>query len=263
MNEFFVSPEGRKLVKVATGLLGILTILAIFKIVSEVQAWSEPTPAVNTITVSGQGYATSTPDIAEFTFSVSQDDKTVSAAEAPVASKMQAILAGLKGLGIADKDIQTSGYDVYPKYHYENAACPAGAYCPSGRQILDGYTVSESVTVKVRDMDNAGQALALVGDKGATNVSGLSLTLDDPNAPFESARLSAIDDARAKADMLAKRLGVRLGKVVAYDDGSSQGPGPVYSLAKGMGGADAAVAPPIPTGENKVSATVSVTYEIK
>ncbi len=212
MNEFWNSVEGKRLAKSLFAALAILTAFLALKVVAAVKDLNYPSPVYNTISVSGTGETSSTPDVATFSFSVSADAKAVSDAQASVTAKTDAILSGLKSLGIEDKDIQTTDYSVYPKYVYQQIACLPGIVCQPSRQIPDGYTVSESVSVKVRKTEDAGKALSLAGDKGATNISSLSLTLDDPQAPLNAARLKAIDNAKSKAEELARRLGVHLGR---------------------------------------------------
>lgn len=224
-----------------------------------------PNPIYNAITLNGEGEAVGVPDIASFTFNVSQDAKTVSEAQSGVTKKMDAILEALKGLGIAEKDIKTSDYSVYPKYTYSSMPCSPN-YCPPSRQTQDGYTATHSVSVKVRDTEKAGQALALAGDKGASNLSSISFTMDDPDELVNEARAKAIADAKEKANMLAKELGVKIVRVIGYSDNTGGGPMPYYSERSAVGmvvDMQQAKAPTLPTGENKVTLTVSVTYEIR
>jgi len=243
-----------------------LVFLSLFFVCESLNAlkdWQTPVQPTDTISVSGEGQASATPDIATFSFGVSADSAQVSDAQASVTTKTDAILAALKQLGIADADIQTSDYSIYPKYTYASTICQANGICPPQKQVPDGYTVSNSVTVKVRKIDSAGDALAAVGDNGGTNVSGLSFTLDDPNAPQADARAKAIADAKTKAQVLAKDLGVSLGQVVTFtDDTNSGGPMPVYMMNAVSAGA-AAPAPTIATGQNQVTDNVTITYEIR
>ena len=119
---------------------------------------------------------------------------------------------------------------------------------------------------KVRDTAQAGDLLAGVGGKGATEVSGLTFTFDDPNVLQDEARDEAIADAKEKAKVLAKQLGVRLVRVVSFSENGNY-PGPIYYdkavMSSGMGGAEDARAPEISVGQNKVTSSVSVTYEIR
>jgi len=211
-------------------------------------------PAYNSITVNGEGEVFSIPDLATFSFSVSADAKTAALAQEQVTEKMDAILASLKALGIEEKDIKTSDYSVYPKYRYETV----------GNPIQDGFTVTHTVSVKVRKTDDAGKALAIAGEKGATNLSSVSFTVGDPEELNQEARSLAIKDAREKAKALSKELGVRLVRVVSYSDSSNGGVTPFYRVAVDMGG-DAIIekAPTLPMGENKVKVVVNVSYEIR
>lgn len=225
--------------------------------------------AANTINISGHGEIFATPDIATFTYSVVADKPTVADAQAAATAASNAITGYLKSAGIADADIQTSGYSVYPQYDYQNAVCPQVApsggttvYCPPGKQVLKGYEASQSTTVKVRDLGKAGDLLTGVGQKGATNISGLNFTFDNPDAPQDQARSKAIADAKSKAQELAKELGVSLVRVVSFQESSGGYPRPmVYEAAAGKGGA--ASAPEISPGTNTVTDDVTVTYEIR
>lgn len=246
-----------------------LILLAVFLGVSALAGLKDlknPNPVYNAITVNGEGEAFAVPDIASFTFSVSTDAKTVAEAQAGVTEKMDAILAALKGLGIEEKDIKTSDYSVYPKYTYSSQPCSPN-FCPPSKQTQDGYTASHSVSVKVRETEKAGPALSVAGEKGATNLSSISFTVDDQDKIVAEARAEAIKDAKEKAEMLAEELGVKLVRVMGYSDNQGGGPMPYYAERStiGMGGSDMvqAKAPNLPSGENKVNVSVSVTYEIR
>lgn len=218
----------------------------------------------NTISVSGYGEAVAVPDIATFTFSVVSEKSTVAAAQADATTKANATTAYLKSAGIAERDIQTTDYMVSPMYDYVQQACSNGI-CPGGRQVLRGYQVRQTTTVKVRDTAKAGELLGGVGEKGATEVSSLQFTFDDPNKIEDEARTEAIADAKAKADELAKQLGVRIVRVVSFSEsGSGVPPMPYYARGGATAQAlDAKSAPEISTGENKVISNVSITYEIR
>ena len=243
----------------------VLIILAIFlgvKTLGSLMDLREGDPAYNSITVIGEGETFTVPDLATFSFTVSADADTVTAAQEDVTERMDRVLAALDAMGIEEKDIKTTDYSVWPRYSYD--AVPA-IYPPiPGRQVQDGYTASHSVTVKVRDTDKAGAALSLVGENGATNLSSISFTVDDPDEVTAEARSLAIEDAREKAEVLSKELGVRLVRVVSFSDSTDGGVTPYYREAFGMGG-DGAVSsvPTLPTGENKIRVVVNITYEIR
>ena len=245
-----------------------LILLVVFLGVSALSGLKDlrnPNPVYNAITVNGEGEAFAVPDIASFSFSVSEDAPNVSDAQAGVTEKMDAILEALKGAGIEEKDIKTSDYSVYPKYVYSSAPCSVN-YCPPSQSRQDGYTANHSVTVKVRDTEKAGEVLGLAGEKGATNLSSISFTVDDMDAITDEARAEAIKNAKEKAEMLADELGVKIVRVMGYSDNTSGGYPMPYGSAIRMEAAGDMVqakAPTLPTGENKVSISVSVTYEIR
>lgn len=226
----------------------------------------EPT---NTISVSGEGEVFAIPDIAEFTFSVSETAKDVQTAQTNATKKTNASIAYIKEQGIEEKDIKTIDYSVNPHYEWQQGACPVssgGQYipCPPGKQILTGYDVSQTIQVKVRDTKKAGDVLAGVGSRGATNVSGLNFTVEDQKKLEEEARGKAIAEARDRAEALAKDLHVDLVRVVSFNEGG----GGLY-YAKAMMSAEmardtvAAPAPEIPVGQNKITSNVTVVYEIR
>jgi len=258
MNEFFNGGLGKTLLIIGIAFLAVLT-LGQLQGLRYIGAGISPS---NTISVSGYGEAFGAADIATFSFSVVSEKSTVAAAQTDATNKINAITKYIKDAGVAEKDIQTTDYSVYPQYEYNQIVCVSYP-CPSGRQVLKGYQVRQTTTIKVRDLAKAGELLTGVGGKGATEVSGLNFTFDDPNKLQNDARGKAIADAKAKADQLAKQLGVRLVRVVSFNENGGGYPGPMYTKAVGMGGDVAQSAPEISVGQNKVSSNVSVTYEIR
>lgn len=223
----------------------------------------------NTISVSGEGEVFAIPDIAEFTFSISETAKDVQTAQTNATKKTNSSIAYLKKHGIEEKDIKTIDYSVNPHYEWQQSPClpVADRYvpCPSGKQILVGYDVSQTVQVKVRETKRAGDLLAGVGDAGATNISGLNFTVEDQKKLEEEARGKAIAEARARAEALADELGVDLVRVVSFNEGG--GIRPYYAKTMSSMSMDAvseiAPAPEIPVGQNKITSSVTVTYEIR
>lgn len=261
MNQFFEYKPFRY------GILSVLVLLSLFLLVS---AWNgaftrgqfEP---VNVITVEGNGEVNTVPDVARITFTVSESAASVKTAQDLATKKTDAALSAIKKLGVSDKDVKTLGYHVSPKYEY-NQPCPPGAMCPamvSGTPRIVGYDVSQTVEVKVRDTAKAGEVLASLGTEGVQNISGPEFTVDNEDQAKAEARGKAIADARVKAKFLAKQLGVSLGSVVSYSENGGGYPQPMYASGKALT-MDARIesTPTLPTGENKTSVTVSVTYEI-
>lgn len=220
-------------------------------------------PAGNSISVEGTGKVTAIPDIAKITFSVSEEADTAKDAQNRASEKMNAALELLTGMAIDEKDIKTTSYAISPKYSYPRP-CYSG-YCPPDyEQTIIGYTVSQTVEVKVRDTAKAGDVLSALGEAGVSDLYGPSFTTDDPEALKAEARGKAIADARAKAGALAKDLGVQLVHVTGFFE--STGGYPIYygkAEALGIGGDTSGVVPSVPTGENEISVTVNVTYEVR
>ena len=257
--------------KIANALFLTILVLAGFlfvKMISEIKAYSfigGGVPITNTITVSGQGEVFAVPDIAQFTFSVTEEKETVALAQTEVDKKIDLALGLLKGANIEERDIKTISYNVYPQYDYIRSVCNE-FNCPPGKQELRGYQVSQTISVKVRDTESAGKVLADIGGAGASNISGLNFTIDDEDELERDARRAAIDDAEEKARALARDLGVSLGRVVGFDENSYQ---PQFARSfdvaafaedEAIGGG---IVPDLPVGENKITSNVNITYEIR
>lgn len=263
---WYEDTQVRNATRVALWLLVGLLAASLVYVLSSVRFVGAGLQPGNTISVSGYGESYSTPDIATFSYSVVSEKSTVAAAQTDATAKANATLGYLKSAGVDEKDIQTSGYSINPQYDYVQASCVNGI-CPGGRQVLRGYEVRQTTTVKVRDTGKAGELLAGVGGKGATEVSGLQFTFDKPDQGQLEARSKAIADAKAKAEELADELGVSIVRVVSFNESSGGYPTP---YAYGRGGvanmamdSKAEIAPEIQVGQNQVSISVSVTYEIR
>jgi len=207
-----------------------------------------------TITVNGSGKVNGSNDIAMTTIGYSNTDKDVAKAQLDNKKVMDQVFNSLKSLGIADKDLQTN-YSVFPEYNYTQ---------DKGQQ-LTGYRVSNQVSVKIRDLSKIPEILGLAGKYGATEISGLNFTIDDPDSLKAQARDKALIDARSRAVVLVNSLGVKLGGVVAYNEyeGGADYPLPVYSSKAVMGMGGGGAAPEVVAGGSKdVTMNVSVTYEI-
>lgn len=217
-----------------------------------------------TIMVSGEGEVLTKPDIATFSFTVEQESLNVAEAQSSSAKIVNDILAELKKMGVADKDVKTLGYNIYPRYEYISGGVSYQYYPPNGgKRELAGYTVSQTIEVKVHKIADAGKIISSIGEMGASNLSGLSFSVDKEEEFTAEARKEAIADAQGKAKILAKDLGVTLVRVTSFSE-SGNYPGPIYyakSEAMGLGGG--AVTPDMPSGENRIVSNVTITYEIR
>jgi uncharacterized protein YggE len=256
--------------KLWNAVMGVLVILTLFlfivsfKELKSISYVGVNPSSPNVITVTGTGEAVSTPDIATFSFTVSETAKTVVEAQDMASKKINAALKAIKDSGVADKDIKTTSYNINPHYEYQNSICSSYS-CPPSKSILTGYDVSQSTSVKVRDIKKAGELLATIGNQNVKYISDLNFSVDEPASVQVKAREEAIAKAQDKAKVLAKQLGVSLVKIISFsEDNGGYYPRPVY----GMGGADMMttkadiVAPEISVGEDKVTSNVTITYEI-
>jgi hypothetical protein len=206
------------------------------------------------ISVSGYGKATGENNIAVTTIGYSNTDKDVAAAQTQNKVVMDKVMADLKKMGIEDKDLQTN-YSIYPDYDYTQ----------DKGQVLKGYKVTHTVTVKIRDLSKINNVLGLAGTYGANEVGGLTFTIDDETSLKDVARQKAIEDAKVKAVYLANSLGVKLGAVISYNEYESSGD-VYYAKYMGMaeGGGVSATAPEtVSGGSQDLSMNVSVTFEIR
>ncbi len=205
-----------------------------------------------TITVEAQGKVTAKPDVAMTRMGMSAEGETVVEAQAANGAVMNELIAKLKELGIAEDDIQTTDYNIFPRYEYTEE---------DGRE-LRGYQVSQNVTVKIREIDNANAVLALAGEVGANNVSGIDFTLDDREVYLDEAREEAMRKLQQKSRTLADMLGVRVVSVVSYDEYEAAGYDREYPMMRAeafsLGGA-----PQIESGSTDIVMTVRAVLEIK
>ncbi len=250
------TPCKRLLVLVLIVWLGALGIDRIFQAginLNNLTHWQKPNSTNDTITISGQGKVTAIPDIGMIDVSVQSRGQTIVQVQTESTKKMNAINEYLKSFGIEKKDLKTTNYNLNPIYSYNPK---------DGKQNFDGYELTQTLAVKIRTLDKAGDILGGVIDKGATNVSELRFTVDDPESLKAEARLKAIAQAKEKASALAKAAGVKLGKVRAFNENSnSPYPYPLYdsrSMAESK-----SIAPTVEAGSQEITVDVSISYEIE
>lgn len=251
-----------KLLKAGAVALALLSLFLFAKFISEVKGWKNignEVPPQTVISVSGKGEIIVKPDIANFSFGIQEESLTVDDAQTKVAQSENEILTFLKKSGVSEDDIKVSGYNLYPRYDY----LKSGTY-GIGKQVLAAYVVSEYVDVKVRKIGDAGKLIGSLGELGATNLSGLTFSVDKQEEVLKQAREKAIADARVNAKKLAGELGVSLVRVVNFSENGGGYPSPVYYAKAEMSASSADRSNPnLPSGTNKIISNVSVTYEIR
>jgi hypothetical protein len=212
------------------------------------------------ITVTGEGEAAAAPDTAILSLVVLQEKPTAREALTANNEAMAKVLDAMKKAGIADRDLQTSGFSIDPRYVYpENKD---NTQPPQAPKIV-GYAVSNSLTVRVRDLKKVGDILDQSVTLGVNQGGNLVFTNDKPDAILEEARKKAVASAMAKAKTLTDAAGVGLGKVIEISE-QSYNPRPVPMAARPkMMSMEASDAVPVAAGENTYNVNVNVTFELK
>jgi uncharacterized protein len=246
--------------KVLYGLVAVLVIAALsvggFALASanaprSAQA-AAPATGERSITVVGVGKASGTPDVAHVTIGVDTQAPSIQKAADDNKAQMNTLLSALKGLGIAEKDLQTSNYSVYT----EQKPAPDGT--SSTTQMV--YHVSNQVEVTVRDINQLGDVLDKSVAAGANNIYGVNFSVEDTVKLEADARAKAVADAKSRAESLAQLNGLQLGEVISVSEViDNSGAYPMMSGAKGMGGGGA----PIQPGELEVGLSIQITYAVK
>jgi uncharacterized protein YggE len=232
---------------------------------SNLDAIKHPNGQVASISVSGEGEVTAIPDIATVSFTVRESAKTVPEAQKLAEKKITDGLKALEALGVDKKDTKTLSYVVSPKYESQQTGYCNGYVCPPMKTIITGYEVSQSVTVKVRKVDQAGEVVGVLGKANITEITGPDFTVDDMDKVQADAKALAIEKAQEKAEATAKALGVSLGSITQFSEDNG-GYYPVMyraeSMSMGVAG-KAADAVTLPQGENVIKSRVTITYTLK
>lgn len=218
------------------------------------------------LNVSGEGKVAVRPDVAIFTVGVVTQAKKVSEAQTGNTGNSNAIIDFLKEQGIEERDIKTVNYSIFPQQRYFDMSCYSFPCPPSRPPEIVGYEVRHTLEVKIRDLNKVDVTLAGVVDKGANEVGSVRFSVDDEEKVREEARQKAIANAKEKAEALAKDLGVRLTRIVAFSESGGM-PYPVRFEALGKGGGGdfggATPAPQIEPGEQEIQSFVTVVYEFR
>src|SRR3989344_5720021 len=197
-------------------LLGLVLCYGVFTYVSAYQAGQ---PAVNTFGVSGEGKVVIVPDVAEFSFSVvTEGGLDIAKLSNENNTKINRAITYLKGRGIDAKDIKTASYNLSPRYQNcvrSFSSLPLGVTKECPPPSIVGYSIHQSVQVKVREFVLVGEVLTGVTESGANSVSSLDFTIDDPEAARAEAREEAIDLAQQKAKAIARAAGFSIGRLVS------------------------------------------------
>jgi uncharacterized protein YggE len=242
-------------------LLDALLVALVIGIVGigfpSVVQWAASVPPVRTITVTAEGKTTATPDLAEVTFSVISTGNDPQTLATNNTEKMNAAVQFLSSQNIATSDIATTGYDLEPAYNYDNT---------TQRNYITGYTLTQTVTVKIHDLTKVATVLGGLTPLGVNQIGSVDFTFNDSDTFVALARVDAMNKAETKAVQMASQAGTSLGEVVNVME-NSYVPQPVtmYNEAMPMaaGASAGAAAPNIQPGSQDVTDNVTITYALR
>lgn len=237
----------------ASILLFFVALFAYTKLVGPIpfSVTSVTTMKTDTFSATGEGKVTVSPDIAVVNAGVTAQAATAKAAQNQLNTAINAVSDAIKQLGVEAKDIQTSGYTIYPTQDYTD-----------GRQRIMGYQATSNLTIKVRDMEKANSVIDAATAAGANQVGGVSFDVDDKTKAQNEAREKAVAEAKRKAEAAASIAGFGLGRIINYNEDFGGYPRPIPMMAETkMAGGDTVTS--LEPGSSEVTVVVTLSYEIK
>jgi len=206
--------------------------------------------------VSGEGKVFVTPDIAKITIGVEEQGATLKQVQGVVNTKSKALTDSLKKIGIDEKDIKTTSYSVYPQYDYSTPT-----------QKLTGFQISTNYEVTIKNFDKVNDTIISATNAGANVIGGINFEVNDKTLKekTDEARKLAVEEAKEKAEGLAKSAGMSLGKIINISENQMGNEiRPMYAIDASIGSAGKGVpAPDIQPGQTEINITVSISYQVK
>lgn len=232
-------------------LLGAATVAAVPASAQDV-AIARPVAGTR-LDISATGTVSRVPNLAIISAGVVTRSSTASGAIAQNATRMERVRAALRRAGIEDRDIQTSSINLNPDYRYQENQPP----------VLTGYQASNNVSIKFRDIRNSGTILDALVAEGANQINGPSLTIDKPETAYDEARGKALGVGRARAELYARSLGMRVVRLLSVSEGGgfSRPPMPMYARAEMGQAADAKTS--IDPGSQDLEVSLSMSFELQ
>jgi uncharacterized protein len=236
-----------------------LAALAIVAASLPAAAVAQQTPAVTQtiagtrLDISATGEVTRVPDIAIISAGVVSRSTTATGALQDSADRMQRVLAALKRAGVEDRDIQTSSVNLNAEYRYPENQPPQ----------LTGYTATNSGTIRFRDIRNSGKILDALVSQGANQINGPNLTIDKPEGALDEARAKAVAIGRARAELYARALGMRVVRIVSVNESGGYAVPPPAPPPMVMQAAESRAFTRIEPGEQKLQVNLAMTFELQ
>ncbi len=234
--------------------LGFLALVILYSIFwGPAKKYMDSLPITRIVNVSAEGKVTISPDIAKFSFSVVSEGTDPEILANNNNKNMNAAIDFVKSQGIDEKDIKTIQYDLSPRYEYDRER---------KKTFISGYTFTQTVLVKIRDLNKVAKVLGGLPELGINQISSISFEVDDPEKYLTEARDKAFEKAKEKAKEMAAQNGTNLGEVISFSEYGQ--PISYYGNYEilGKGGA-APTAPSIQPGTQDITVNVNVTYRIK
>lgn len=251
----------------ASVLITLAVLTSAFMLVKTVHVvmqalnFNEPVPYEKQLSFEGVGKVYGVPNIANITIGMETKQKDLVTAQEANTKSQNKLLEEIKALNIESADIKTTSYNVYPWTEWDGT---------NNKTLEKGWIVNQQIAIKVRDLKNVAKVLEVAGKNQSTSITGPNFTIDDLSNLKAEARLLAIKDAKAKAEVASKELGIDLGKIVGYWE-TTYDPMPYndYGMARTqMGGGgdmmkEEMLAPMIEAGTNEIQVNASISYKIE
>lgn len=254
-----LSRPARRITAVALGGLAFVLVAC----TPEVNVAAPSPTEASGIAVSGTGTTNVKPDVALVNLGIEISAPTVVDARAKAATAMENLTKAVKAKGVADADIQTQSFNIYPQYGLIAALTPGG---PAKQPEITGYTVNNQVQIKVRNLDSASDVLDAAINAGGNGIraNGLQFTIEKPDQYLTKAREEAVQNAKARAEVLAKAAGVKVGQPRSIAESGATVPqfDKIQAVAAPSAGGGRGASTPISPGEEKLSVSVSIVFEI-
>ena len=254
MNNFDIST---RLFKIVAGFLIVLAIYFAFSMYVDYKNIPSNNNYPEVVSVTGEGKASIAPNIASVDLTITTEGSKVETIVKTNTEKMNAVIEQIKSLGIEEKDLKTKNYSLQPRYEWTEF----------GTRIARGYTLTQTVEVKIRDFAKIGSVLETASANGVNSIGDLQFTIDDLEKAKSIAREKAIAQAKEKAKLISQQTGLKLKKITSIYEDNGAYPYPAYDSV-GMGGefytkAMSSVAPTIQTGEQEVTVRITLNYRVK
>lgn len=214
---------------------------------------STTTTKTDIFSVSGEGKATVRPDIAYLTVGIEEKGTTVKEVQDKINSAINKVIAALKNLGIAEKDLKTANYNIYPVFDDNNS-----------QQRIAGFGASTNLSIKIRKLENVNNVIDLAAENGANKISSLSFDVEDRAKAENAARKEAVSQAKKKATQAAKAAGFKLGKIINYSENNENNIRPIaYRQDALKSSEEQVISTDIQSGTTEIKIIVNLSYQLE